>query len=124
MVSVFLASFLLIWVILEVFLVLIFVTILIVFVVVTHDIILVDFFVALLHDEVCDGVKDFVAEVLGNQLRNKVVVFFLLDVVHSIHEVLDHLFFLGRWLSIVDASHSLCGLVLPWLSLQGLTLSQ
>ena len=124
MVLVFLASLLLIWVILKVFLVLIFVTILIVFVVVTHHIILVDFFVALLHDEVCHGIEDFVAEVLGYQLRNKVVVFFLLDVVYGIHKVLHHLFFLGCWLSTFDASHSLCDLVLPWLSLQGLTLSQ
>lgn len=122
LVSVSLGALLLVWFIFVVVFLLVFITIVIILVVVADDIVLIDLLVALLHDEVSHGVKDLVAEVLCDQLRDKVVVIFLLDVVYRVHEIGDRLFLLRSWLVGSESEHGLCCLLVLFLLALGLTL--
>ena len=102
----------------EVIFLLVFITI-VILIIVADNIILINLFIALLHDEVCDSVKDLVAEVLSDQLRDEVMIFFLLDVIHCIHVIGDRLVILGCF----SSSNGLCLLILLILTLS-LSLSQ
>lgn len=111
LVAVSFGALLLIRFVLIVIFLLVFVAIVVIFVIVADNIVLVDLFVALLHDEVCHGVKDLVAKVLCDQLGDEVVVIFLLDVVDCVHEVGDSLFLLRFWLISGESKHCLCSLL-------------